>query len=76
MAVTAHIAPEATNTNEELIVAPTGGQPLLVAENLVLDAPVFIATDRRILRNPATFLADLYLSRTRRGVSRLIDGVS
>jgi len=76
LAVTAHIAPEATNTNEELIVAPTGGQPLLVAENLVLDAPVFIATDRRILRNPATFLADLYLSRTRRGVSRLIDGVS
>ncbi len=51
-------------------------QPLLEARNLMLKVPVFRPDDRQLMSNPARFLADLYFSRTRRGIVTLLDDVS
>ncbi len=49
---------------------------LLEARNVSLSVPVFQAGDRQILANPMQFIADLYLARTTRGVSHLLNDIS
>ncbi|MBT7878656.1 MAG: ABC transporter ATP-binding protein [Gammaproteobacteria bacterium] len=41
-----------------------------------LSVPVFQPNDRQLMTNPLQFIADLYLSRTQRGVVNLLDDIS
>ena len=50
-------------------------QLLIEANNIELQVPVFHTADRRIMSNPMSFLTDLYFSKTRRGLVRLINGL-
>ena len=51
-------------------------KPLMVADKLYLTAPIFVPDDRQLLSNPRRFLSDLYLSRTKRGVTTILRGIS
>lgn len=51
-------------------------EALLEAKNISLQVPVIRTGDRKMLNNPTNFLSDLYLSRTSRGMVKILDGVS
>ena len=51
-------------------------QPLLVAKNITLQVPIFQPSERKLLSNPSRFLADLYLSRTKRGTITILNEIS
>lgn len=53
-----------------------GAPPLIDARELTLHVPVITPADRSLLANPLRLITDLYLSRTRRGIATLLDGVS
>jgi len=50
--------------------------PLLQANNLVLQVPVYQPNERQLLTSPGRFLSDLYLSRTKRKVVPILDGIT
>lgn len=50
--------------------------PLLEAKNISLQVPIIRPDDRKMLNNPMQFLSDLYLSRTRRGLVKILDDIS
>ena len=49
---------------------------LIKADNVSLRVPMLIPADRQLLSNPLRFISDLYLGRSSRGVSDLLQGVS
>jgi ABC-type polysaccharide/polyol phosphate transport system ATPase subunit len=51
-------------------------EPLLEARNITLTVPIFRPSDRKLMANPSRFIADLYLSRTRRGFATILERVS
>ena len=51
-------------------------EPLLDVKNISLEVPIIRPDDRKLMNNPIKFLADLYLSRTRRGMVKILDDIS
>lgn len=51
-------------------------KPLLETKSLSLEVPIIRPDDRKALNNPLHFLTDLYLSRTRRGMVKILDDIS
>ena len=49
---------------------------LIQASNLSLHVPVIKPAERSLLANPLNFIRDLYLARTRRSISTLLDRIS
>lgn len=57
---------------EALKIAPA----LVQARDVALDVPMMTSSERSLLKNPMRLFTDLYLSRGRRGVATLLDGIS
>jgi ABC-type polysaccharide/polyol phosphate transport system ATPase subunit len=53
-----------------------GAPPLIEARGLSLHVPIVTPQDRNLMANPARLLSDLYLSRAKRGIATLLDGIS
>lgn len=51
-------------------------KPLIKAQNLTLQIPIIMPTDRKIMSDPRKLLRDFYFSRTSRGFSTILDDVS
>lgn len=51
-------------------------KPLIEAKNISLQVPVIRPDDRKVMNNPMRFLTDLYLSRTKRGMVKILDDIS
>ncbi|MDX2274526.1 MAG: ABC transporter ATP-binding protein [Hyphomonadaceae bacterium] len=50
--------------------------PLIVARNVTLQVPVFLPQERQLLSNPLRLVTDLYLGRSKRVYTTLLDNVS
>ena len=54
----------------------TKKKTLIEASSCSLSVPVYQPGDRNLMTNPLSFIADLYLGQTRRGIVNLLEGVS
>lgn len=63
-------------TVADLSKAPAPQLPLIEARNVSLKVPIITPVERSLMSNPRRLIADLYLSKSRRQVATLLDGVS